>query len=252
MKTQLLFLFLFIFANTIIMTEVHAQSAGTGDFKITFLRKKSSQMSQQEFVDHYLQTHIPLVSKIPNLRGYVLNFAKSENPAYDVVAELWFDNEADFQAGLQSEAGKAALADGEAIHEGPVPGMSVDEVNYVYPSAPVGEPSKKYKVTYIAQRNPDISWEEYQLIQLKHYAPLVLQFPGLRGYAINFSRQDDPNLSASAVVHVWFDDAEAAGKAFQHPAVQKIGVWQEKMLAESPKNMEVMEYVAIAPPSYKE
>jgi len=223
-------------------------------FKVTAFNDKKEGMTRQEFMDYSTKTHVPLVLEMPGLRGYVLNFALPDDEAapHDAVVELWFDSEEDFAKAMESEEGQRALADAPNFMKMPVQTMAVDEVIMVYPATQEEQPSYGYKATYIAQRNPDISWEEYQLIQLKDYAPIVNGFENIGGYVINFSKKDDAALPASAVVHVWFEDNATATKAFQSPNLKKIGELQERMLAEAPKSMLVREYVAMAPPVYPE
>src|SRR5438128_1267920 len=67
------------------------------------------------FDQHYTETHIPLVQKIPNLRrfeaGKVLGTPDGSPAPYYFIAELWFDNTDELQAGMQSPEGQAAGAD---------------------------------------------------------------------------------------------------------------------------------------------
>lgn len=67
------------------------------------------------FDQHYANTHIPLVQKIPNLRrfeaGKVLGTPDgSPAPSY-FLAELWFDSAQDLEAAMGSAEGQAAGAD---------------------------------------------------------------------------------------------------------------------------------------------
>ncbi|HTU86373.1 MAG TPA: EthD family reductase [Solirubrobacteraceae bacterium] len=68
-----------------------------------------------DFDHHYSETHVPLVHKIPNLQrfehGRVLGTADGTPAPYYYLAELWFDNPGDLQAGMESAEGQAAGAD---------------------------------------------------------------------------------------------------------------------------------------------
>jgi uncharacterized protein (TIGR02118 family) len=67
------------------------------------------------FDQHYAETHVPLVQKIPNLRrfeaGKVLGTADGSPAPYYFIAELWFDDPDELRAAMQTPEGQAAGAD---------------------------------------------------------------------------------------------------------------------------------------------
>lgn len=67
------------------------------------------------FDRHYRETHAALAQKIPGLKGFVITRPVSPNPQepspYYVIANLYFESMAAFQAGLQSPEGQATAAD---------------------------------------------------------------------------------------------------------------------------------------------
>jgi len=67
------------------------------------------------FDRHYVERHIPLAQKIPNLRrfeaGKVLGTADGSAAPYYFIAELLFDSPEQLQASMQSPEGQAAAAD---------------------------------------------------------------------------------------------------------------------------------------------
>ena len=94
-------------------------------------RARKNGMSVKDFREYYESTHAPLgASKIPNLKRYVRHFISSygndiyaadEEPPYDVLTELWFDDEEDFNKGMAylSEPETAAIigADEEKLFD---------------------------------------------------------------------------------------------------------------------------------------
>jgi uncharacterized protein (TIGR02118 family) len=68
-----------------------------------------------DFDRHYVETHVPLVDKIPNLRrfehGKVLGTPEGTPAPYYYLAELSFDSPGDLQAAIESGEGQAAGAD---------------------------------------------------------------------------------------------------------------------------------------------
>ena len=66
------------------------------------------------FRSYYQDTHLPLVAKLPGLRGYRFSFdvagAEGESP-YFCVFEADFDDAAAYSAAMASPAGQAVRAD---------------------------------------------------------------------------------------------------------------------------------------------
>jgi uncharacterized protein (TIGR02118 family) len=84
-------------------------------FKVMFFLHRRGDLSVDEFQRYSREVHVPLVSKVPGLERYVVNYAMA-NPAgaehaCDGVAELWFASPESFQAALGTPEGGAALDD---------------------------------------------------------------------------------------------------------------------------------------------
>jgi uncharacterized protein (TIGR02118 family) len=81
-------------------------------FKVMILLKRKDNDSHAKFSDWWLVKHRPLAEKLPNVRRVVFNLAdESSADMYDGVSELWFDNQAQFEAAYSSDIGKAVAAD---------------------------------------------------------------------------------------------------------------------------------------------
>lgn len=82
-------------------------------FKAIFLAKRKEGMSMEAFQKYQMDVHVPLVLKIPGMRGYKVDFALHQpDPApYDAVISLWFDSAEDFQEGMSSLEAQTAIAD---------------------------------------------------------------------------------------------------------------------------------------------
>ena len=81
---------------------------------MVFLRKRDD-LSAEAFERHLRETHAPLVTRMPGLRRLVLNHVLPDPsgapPAWDVVAEDWFDGPDALQVALASPEGQAVNAD---------------------------------------------------------------------------------------------------------------------------------------------
>ena len=67
------------------------------------------------FDEHYVNKHVPLVEKIPNLRqfeaGKVIATPDGSEPPYYRIAELWFESVEQLQSSLGASEGQAAAED---------------------------------------------------------------------------------------------------------------------------------------------
>ncbi len=100
-------------------------------FKVMVMIKRKSGLSMEDFIDYYESMHAPLgFSKVPNLKRYVRHFIRpygnavygaDTTSAYDVLTELWFDDEADFNRGMayltEPETAAIIAADEEKLFE---------------------------------------------------------------------------------------------------------------------------------------
>lgn len=84
-------------------------------------RKKGE--TREVFETHWLEVHAAMVSTVPEVRRYHLNFivdepTRSDVPSYglegtvDGIAELWFDDVASYRAFRETDAAKEWLKDG--------------------------------------------------------------------------------------------------------------------------------------------
>src|SRR5579864_4415016 len=78
-------------------------------------------ISHEEFVKHWSEVHAPMARACPGISRYTLTIIKSSSTRKDVlpievqvdgIAELWFKNQADFEAYQASPATKRLRDDG--------------------------------------------------------------------------------------------------------------------------------------------
>jgi uncharacterized protein (TIGR02118 family) len=86
--------------------------------KVIILMARRAGMSPEEFVRYTRERHLPLVAALPGPRRLVFNQVvpdpQGPAPAYDAVAEDWFDDPAAMAAAFASPEGQAVFAD--AVH----------------------------------------------------------------------------------------------------------------------------------------
>jgi uncharacterized protein (TIGR02118 family) len=83
--------------------------------KVIVLLARRDGMSEEDFARYTREQHLPLVTQLPGLRRLVVNHVLPDPnavpPAYDAVAEDWFDDLAAMGAAFASPEGQAVLAD---------------------------------------------------------------------------------------------------------------------------------------------
>jgi len=255
MKTQ--FVVVFALAMLAGSFTLSAQSAEKGAFKVTFFSEKKPDLSQEEFVDLILTQHVPLVLKIPNMRGYVQNFVEpGSNSKIDLVTEIWFDSQEDFMAGMQSEEGQTAVADAPNMvipsaivpNAKELPSFASDEVQLVYPPMLEGE-SDRHKIIYLIKKTSVVSWEQMELTMLKQVAPHVIALQGLQGYTLDMPLAKDENQPVHAMTSLWFATKTAAEKGHQSPSAEQVHYYQNQVVQDDQIiSLPVTEYVLQQPP----
>jgi len=89
--------------------------------KLIALLKKKQGLSDQEFVAHYENAHVPLIrSTFPSIAGYTRNYvvrdgggvgwSEQAGAIFDVMTELWFEDDAAYRAFLKDLADPAKSA----------------------------------------------------------------------------------------------------------------------------------------------
>jgi uncharacterized protein (TIGR02118 family) len=80
---------------------------------ITLIKRKPG-LSQEEFIKHYEEVHVPLSLKhFPTFKRYVRNYVivppGAEEPGFDCIMEIWFDDMEGAKAVSDALGGYSAL-----------------------------------------------------------------------------------------------------------------------------------------------
>lgn len=104
-------------SRTAVLAVPVGRSQGEGDtvVKAVVLLPRRSDMSRENFERYMRATHLPLVAQMPGMRRLVVNWVLRDpngpEPAYDAVAEDWFDDAQAMGVALASSEGKAVIDD---------------------------------------------------------------------------------------------------------------------------------------------
>lgn len=80
-------------------------------FKAMILLTRSDDMSPEDFANWWLNDHAPLARTLPGVREIRFNLVTDGGDGVDGIAELWFDDQAAFEAAYATETGKAVAQD---------------------------------------------------------------------------------------------------------------------------------------------
>jgi len=84
-------------------------------FKAMIFLKRRDDMTLEDFVDWWTRTHAPMAAQLSGVRGVHFNVIASDgNGDFDGISELWFDDQAAFEAAYAEPLGKAVAADSMA------------------------------------------------------------------------------------------------------------------------------------------
>jgi uncharacterized protein (TIGR02118 family) len=80
-------------------------------FKAIILLARHEDASRDDFRAWWIDRHAPLARRLPGVRRLVFNLVESDDPPFDGVSELWFDDRAAFEAAYATELGREVAAD---------------------------------------------------------------------------------------------------------------------------------------------
>jgi uncharacterized protein (TIGR02118 family) len=183
--------------------------------KIVAIVKRKPGMAVEAFQEHWRTRHADVVRKLPGLRRYVQShtllagYRKGE-PAWDGIAELWFDDtealralrgtpaqaavDADEEVFLDRGAMKMLFTDDHVIVDGPIPANGVKNVEFLH-------------------HRPDLTIETFQKYWRQAHGPIAAKIPQIRRYVQSHVRPSayrggrTPAYDGLAIT--WFDDTAA-------------------------------------------
>ena len=181
---------------------------------ITFIKRKPG-MNLDEFGQYWRTRHAPIVIRLPGLRHYVQchtipsGYRKGE-PAYDGVAEVWFDSTDAMRATAKTAEYSAVRADEPNF-------IDLSRIDFVITEERVqkdgpADPSMVHLVEFV-KRKPGMEVEAFQRHWSGVHGPLGARIPMVRRYVQCHVRpaayRDGRQPPYDGVAEVWFDSTEA-------------------------------------------
>lgn len=180
--------------------------------KVVSLFRRKAELSVTAFQDYWLNTHAPIVCRMPEVRRYVQSHTRSSGyrnrtPAYDGVAELWFDD----SDALRTLAGcpelQATIADHHEF-------MDMDSyTEFVGEDVLIKDgsiPSHAVKNIEVVKRKPGMDPKRFHDYWENTHGPLAKKIPQLNRYVQCHARmsayRDGKQPDIDGLALTWFDN----------------------------------------------
>ena len=168
--------------------------------KVAVFLKRRADLTQADFFSWWLDSHRPLVEKIPGLSRYVISLsAGDEDGDFDGLAELCFNDTETIAAAFASKDGHAASADTRA-HVSRRERLDLVQ----YPFLDTGKPAR-FKLVAALKRAKDMDRKAFKDWWLNRHARMVLPFPDLRRYQVSLVEFGEEGF-ADGIAEVCFED----------------------------------------------
>ncbi|XYH95097.1 ankyrin repeat domain-containing protein [Sorangium sp. So ce1128] len=184
-------------------------------------------MSDKDFLDYWIHVHaVRYASKIPQFRRYLIDSlvpsAAQTSPRVCVgVAEIWFENEEEQLASLQSEEFLMGARRDEPSWAAFWRTFVLDTAAHeILAGPPPRERGGMVKLFVLLRRRPGMTLSEFRRFSLGAQAERDMRLPGLRRYLQCHTRQGAYAVGEAlldAVYQLWFDSAEDAEAMLRSP-----------------------------------
>ncbi len=181
---------------------------------VAFFKRKPG-MSVEAFHNYWRTTHAEIVVRMPGIRKYVqshtlLSGYRKGEPAYDGVAEIWFDGTQAMRALAQTAEYAAVRADEPNFIDLSTMGSIITE-EHVIKDGPI-PPGGVKNIEFVTHK-PGMSIEAFQRHWHEVHGPLGASIPVVRRYVQSHTRksiyQSGKTPAYDGVALTWFDDTQA-------------------------------------------
>lgn len=150
--------------------------------------RRREDLPQETFRDYWRNRHPEVVTRLPGIRRYVQNHVTRVlrgEPAWDGIAEVWFD---DIES-MRANAGSQVLAD-----------IRADEANFIAAGSMVSIVTHEHvfvddldgcepcKVLALVKRSPGLTAGQFQREWRRKVGPQVANLPGVRRHGQDHCR----------------------------------------------------------------
>jgi uncharacterized protein (TIGR02118 family) len=217
---------------------------------VSFFKRRSG-MSVEAFQAYWLTRHPDVVVRLPGIRRYVQShtlaggYRKGE-PAYDGIAEIWFDDTGAMRALAGTPAYAAVEADEARFIERSTMGLIITEEHVIKGgSAPAGGVKN---VEFVTHRE-GMAIDAFQRYWREVHGPLAARIPVLRRYVQSHTRRAAYTSGRAPVYDgvalTWFDDTEAMRASARSPEYARVRADEPNFITADPPFIITREHVIV-------
>jgi uncharacterized protein (TIGR02118 family) len=206
---------------------------------LSFFKRKPG-MSVEDFQAYWLTRHPRVVVALPGIRRYVQShtlasgYRKGE-PAYDGIAEVWFDDTHALRASARTPEYASVEADEAQFIDRSTMRLLITEEHVIKDGA---VPAGAMKSVEFVTHRSDLSIAEFQRYWREVHGPLAATIPTLRRYVQSHTRTSayesgrTPAYDGAAIT--WFDDTEAMRASARTPEYAQVRADEPRFLGGLP------------------
>jgi len=196
--------------------------------KVIYFFKRRPELSVESFHEHWRTTHARLITALPGIRRYVQNhtlpsaYRKGE-PAFDGVAESWFEDTGAMKALASTPQYAAVLADEPNFIDRASMGAIITE-EHVIKEEPAREGG--VKTVDLVTHKPGMPIDAFFKYWREDHGSLCAAGPAIRRYVQSHTRRSiydsgrTPAYDGAAMM--WFDDMETLRAAARTPEFERL------------------------------
>ena len=208
--------------------------------KLVAFFKRRPGISPEDFQRHWRTTHAELVVKQAGMRRYVQNHVllgsyRRGEPAFDGVAEAWFDDTDAMRALAPSRAYAAVRADEASFIDAASMGVVLcDELVIAAGAVPAG--AVKW-IGFIKKRG-DLSVDSFQEYWRTRHGEIAARIPGVLRYVQCHARKGiyaaGRTPAFDGIPMTWFADVDALRESGRGPAFEATRADEKNFMAPGP------------------
>lgn len=218
---------------------------------LSFFKRKSG-MSVEAFQAYWRTSHPDVVIKLPGIRRYVqshtlLSGYRKGEPAYDGIAEIWFDDTGAMRALAGTAAYAAVQADEGHFIERSSMGLIITE-EHIVKDEPA--PADGVKSVEFVTHKPGMAIEAFQRYWREVHGPLAASIREVRRYVQSHTRLAAyaggraPAHDGAAVA--WFDDTQAMRASAATAEYARVRADEANFIMPGPPFIITREHVIVA------
>jgi len=205
--------------------------------KIVVFFKRKPGMSVEDFQSYWRTTHADIVTKMPGIRRYVqshtlLSGYRKGEPAYDGVAELWFENTDAMRALAPTAEYAAVMADEQNFIDSSRRGSIITDEHIIKDGAI--QPDAVKNIEFVTHK-PGMSIEAFQKHWREIHGPLGASIPVVRRYVQSHTRlsiyKSGKTPAYDGVAITWFDSTNAMRTSATTPEYVRTRADEENFIA---------------------